>query len=303
VFVTVDGQSQSADRAPAGIFELPGGWSSQSGDYAEVIDLDDFAVGRARSLITYSTEVHQSWFSFHGRTGTESAIDPLMESRSNAVARAEGLFEAVYDVTSPLDFDLTGSFAGSGDVGFYLWVDDFLTKENIFREYLTNPQPDGMRKEFALSGTLDPGVYHFKLVTESKSLRDGSQVIRAGGGGEFAVDFATSLPANAAELMQQSGALDATDFNLDGIVNGMDLERWQEDIRGHRSGTGLLEWQRAASFSNREPYVVYDNSGALYSTFATQGIPEPAALSGWLLVLACYAAAVRRVSQLGFAPM
>jgi hypothetical protein len=219
-YVSAGGKSATADssndyRTNSSTSDS-GSWHSTLARYAQVIDLDDYVLGRAISLASIDSDISDSSYTLTSRIQTGGIIDPIVSSNSLLSSYATAEFAASYRVRKNSQFVLNGLFAGSSGLSAQLTITNQTTGEIFYEQSLAGLETDTGMKHFSLRGEVTPGVYDFNLVTSSQNEMTPYEIIKQGEIGELSLDF-NWIPWGEG----------AGDFNNNGVVGAEDLALWQ----------------------------------------------------------------------------
>lgn len=165
----------------------PGHDAQQNARFAEVVsEQDRELLSRGNAIAEVDSDIQDNSFFSRGRFSTGTFMEWTLTERSYAQSEADASFSATYRVNEPLNYSLSATLGGSGDVdlGFRMTDDD--GNDIALVEY-----SDGLSREIQICGTLLPGEYDFSLTATSISRMRGQVVESRGGEGVFDVNFKT----------------------------------------------------------------------------------------------------------------
>lgn len=238
--IWVPGDTGIAENSDSESTEKSGIWNETLANYAQVIDLDDFVLGRAESLSSLDSHVNDSIYSLTARQQATTSIDPILAtlfpkpfpksptnttyltSDSEVSAVAETNFSAAYQVNHQASFRLYGLFGGEGELDVRFSLTDRETGEVYFEQALSSYGQQGEQIEFFFSGDFSPGIYDLSFSSTSQNILTPMGTLNPGGLGEFAIDFAAQ-PIGPWETSP-------SDFDGNGSTNSHDLQAWKQSF-------------------------------------------------------------------------
>lgn len=197
--------------------------------YSEVIDLDDYVLGRASSLVTMDGDATDLGFSMISRMDLDHEFDPIIANRSWMRASADAFLDASYQVKLPSRFQLSGTFSGIDKQAVQFTITDRDSGDLYYEQAFDQFDGEGATHSFSLYGKLTQGVYDFSFSAGTSGFWTVDGDSDHGGVGEFEIDL-DWIP----------WAEDAADLNASGKADHADLFEWSQNYA--RTDDVLPNW-------------------------------------------------------------